>query len=31
VLSVWHDDTYDLDVESADAQRMFAEVGAFNA
>jgi hypothetical protein len=31
LLSVWHDDTYDLDVDSADAQRMFAQVDAFNA
>ena len=31
LLSVWHDDTFDLDIESADAQRMFAQVDAFNA
>ncbi len=31
LLSVWHDDTYDLDVDGADAQRMFAQVDAFNA
>jgi hypothetical protein len=30
LLSVWHDDTYELDFESADAQRMVAQVGAFN-
>ena len=31
LLSVWHDDTYDIDVNGADAQRMFAQVDAFNA
>ena len=31
LLSVWHDDTYVLDVDDADAQRMFAQVDAFNA
>ena len=31
LLSVWHDDTYDLDFDGADAQRMFAQVDAFNA
>jgi hypothetical protein len=31
LLSVWHDDTYTLDVDGADAQRMFAQVDAFNA
>jgi len=31
LLSVWHDDTYDIDVDGADAQRMFAQVDAFNA
>ena len=31
LLSVWHDDTYDVDVEGADAQRLFAQVDAFNA
>jgi hypothetical protein len=30
LLSVWHDDTYELDFESADAQRMVAQVDAFN-
>jgi len=31
LLSVWHDDNFVVDFESADAQRMFAQVGAFNA
>jgi hypothetical protein len=31
LLSVWHDDNYDLDFESDDAQRMVAQVDAFNA
>ena len=31
LLSVWHDDTYTLDVDGADARRMFAQVDAFNA
>ena len=31
LLSVWHDGTYELDFESADAQRMFAQVDAVNA
>jgi hypothetical protein len=31
LLSVWHDDTYELDVQSDEAQRMFAQVDAFNA
>jgi hypothetical protein len=31
LLSVWHDDAYDLDFEAADAQRVGAQVGAFNA
>ena len=30
LLSVWHDDTYALDFSSDDAQRMVAQVGAFN-
>lgn len=30
LLSVWHDDQFDLDVNSPEAQRMFAQVGAFN-
>ena len=31
LLSVWHDDDYELDFESKDAQRMFAQVGQFNS
>ena len=33
LLSVWHDDasTYDMDLESPEAQRMFAQVDTFNA
>jgi hypothetical protein len=31
LLSVWHDDTYEIDVNGADAQRMFAQVDTFNA
>jgi hypothetical protein len=31
LISVWHDDTYEVDFESPDAQRRFAQVGAFNA
>jgi hypothetical protein len=30
LMSVWHDDDYDVDFSSPDAQRMFAQVGAFN-
>ncbi len=30
LLSVWHDDTYELDFSSPDAQRQMAQVGAFN-
>ena len=30
LLSVWHDDEYDLDFSTADAQRQMAQVGAFN-
>jgi len=30
LLSVWHDDDYDLDFSSPDAQRRVAQVGAFN-
>jgi hypothetical protein len=30
LMSVWHDDTYELDFSSPEAQRMFAQVGAFN-
>jgi hypothetical protein len=30
LVSVWHDDTYDLDFSTPDAQRLGAQVGAFN-
>ena len=30
LLSVWHDDEYVVDFSSDDAQRMAAQVGAFN-
>jgi hypothetical protein len=30
LLSVWHDDEYDLDFSSPDAQRIGAKVGALN-
>src|SRR5579864_5769320 len=30
LLSVWHDDTYELDFSSPDAQRRVAQVGALN-
>lgn len=30
LLSVWHDEDYELDFEGEDAQRMVAQVGAFN-
>lgn len=30
LISVWHDDTYGLDFSSPDAQRIGAQVGAFN-
>jgi hypothetical protein len=30
LLSVWHDDTYELDFSSAEAQRLFAQVDTFN-
>jgi hypothetical protein len=30
LMSVWHDDEYTVDVTSDEAQRMFAQVGAFN-
>ena len=29
-LSVWHDDAYELDFSTPEAQRMIAQVGAFN-
>ena len=30
LLSVWHDADYELDFSSPEAQRQFAQVGAFN-
>jgi hypothetical protein len=30
LLSVWHDGPFEMDFESPEAQRMFAQVGAFN-
>jgi len=30
LLSVWHDEDYELDFSGDDAQRMMAQVGAFN-
>ncbi len=30
LVSVWHDDEYDLDFSTPDAQRSAAQVGAFN-
>ena len=30
LLSVWHDDTYEPDFSTPDAQRLVAKVGAFN-
>jgi hypothetical protein len=30
LISVWHDDTYEVDFSSPDAQRTVAQVGAFN-
>lgn len=30
LLSVWHDDNYDVDFDTDDAQRLGAQVGAFN-
>ena len=30
LLSVWHDDAYDVDFTTPDAQRIGAQVGAFN-
>jgi hypothetical protein len=30
MMSVWHDGEYHVDFASADAQRMFAQVGAYN-
>ena len=31
MVSVWHDDDYELDFSSEDAQRRVAQVGRFNA
>ena len=31
LLSVWHDDSYELDFSGDDAQRMMAQVDTFNA
>ena len=31
LLSVWHDDSYELDFSTPDAQRVGAQVDAFNA
>ena len=30
LISVWHDDTYEVDFSTPDAQRRVAQVGAFN-
>jgi hypothetical protein len=30
LVSVWHDDTYELDFSTPDAQRVATQVGAFN-
>ena len=30
LISVWHDDTFEIDFSSPDAQRRVAQVGAFN-
>ena len=30
LMSVWHDDEYDVDFSSENSQRLFAQVGAFN-
>ena len=30
MLSVWHDTEYEIDFSSDDAQRLMAQVGAFN-
>lgn len=30
LVSVWHDDTYEVDFSTPDAQRRVAQVGAFN-
>jgi hypothetical protein len=31
LMSVWHDGSYDVDFNSDEAQRLFAQVDAFNA
>ena len=31
LLSVWHDDEYEVDFSTPDAQRLGAQVGAYNA
>jgi hypothetical protein len=31
LLSVWHDDDYEIDFDGAEAQRVVAQVDAFNA
>jgi hypothetical protein len=31
LLSVWHDDDYEVDFSTPEAQRLAAQVGAFNA
>ena len=30
LMSVWHDDDYEVDFSSAEMQRIFAQVGAYN-
>ena len=30
LISVWHDDTFEVDFSTPDAQRLAAQVGAFN-
>jgi hypothetical protein len=30
LMSVWHDDDYEVDFSDEESQRMFAQVGAFN-
>lgn len=30
LISVWHDDTYEVDFSTPDAQRLATQVGAFN-
>jgi hypothetical protein len=30
LMSVWHDDEYEVDFTAPESQRMFAQVGAFN-